>query len=215
MRLEIRYYKRFDPDLLALAEIGINLSEILKKALYAYARGDRYQVLVPVSKPHDLSGRQGLHSAVTITDDQSIRLLKQIKHMFRNSFCKILIRDALVLQSLSVFMTDKDCLNKEIHRIHEIEAGGTENMDVMYPSKKKESAQVRILGRESVKKDGEEKPKAKPAKNVSSAPAKQKLAESDSAGLSSPKQEKEASDSRADQSDNDGLFGVFRSMMDE
>lgn len=167
MRLEVRFYKRFDPDLLALAELGVNLLEILRKALYAYARGERYQALVPVCKPHDLSGRQGMHSGTNITDEASIKLLQQIKVSYRNSFCKILIRDALVAQSLCVFMSNPAYIKQEKQRIHAIEANGTDELDVLYPTKKQDTLE-KVLGK-GARKEPQEKD-AKKTQNIQQKP---------------------------------------------
>ncbi len=114
MRLQIRYYKRFDTDLLALFEAGYPLNKYFKNALYAYAHGEEYHLYVRDCKPHDLNGPQFIHTVINVTDKESIELMRNIKHGYRNAFCKMLLREALVYQYLGAYFADDETAAKYI-----------------------------------------------------------------------------------------------------
>lgn len=116
MRLQIRYYKRFDTDLLALFEAGYPLNKYFKNALYAYAHGEEYHLYVRDCKPHDLNGPQFIHTIINVTDKESIELMRNIKHGYRNAFCKMLLREALVYQYLGAYFADDEAAAKYIKR---------------------------------------------------------------------------------------------------
>lgn len=128
MFVEMRYYKRFDPDLIALFEAGVNLNEYVPEIIDAYANGKEYHLYVPFCKNHDMNGQQLIHKRVFISDNESIQLLKGIKHGYRNSFCKMLIREVLVYQNLSAFFADQKLIQRENVRTHKKDLSEYENL---------------------------------------------------------------------------------------
>lgn len=119
MYLEIRYYKRFDPDLIALIQNGVDLTPQLPAIIKAYAHGERYHFYVPASfcKVADLNGQKQVHNRVVISDKKSIELLSKVKKGYRNTFCKILLRESLLYQNLSAFFLDQEIIQKECARV--------------------------------------------------------------------------------------------------
>jgi len=108
MYLELRLYKRFDGDLLALKRQGLPVAKMTKQALVSYANGKKTRFLIPACQPYDINGEQRYHVRIHISDAAACELLKHIKHGYRNSFAKAILRDALVTQSLGVYFSDSD-----------------------------------------------------------------------------------------------------------
>lgn len=129
MYLEIRYYKRFDPDLIALIQNGVDLTSQLPAIIKAYAHGETYHFYVPSSfcKTVDLNEQKQIHNRVTITDEKSIQLLSKVREGYRNTFCKILLREALLHQNLSAFFLDQEIIQKECARVQNMDTD-TENI---------------------------------------------------------------------------------------
>ena len=123
MYLEIRYYKRFDPDLIALIQNGVDLTSQLPAIIKAYAHGETYHFYVPSSfcKTVDLNEQKQIHNRVTITDEKSIQLLSKVREGYRNTFCKILLREALLHQNLSAFFLDQEIIQKECARVQNMD----------------------------------------------------------------------------------------------
>lgn len=128
MYVELRYYKRFDPDLIALYESGINFNDYLPDIIMAYTKGWEYHLLVPFCPACDLDERKLIHTRVRIRDPASIELLKKVKIGYRNTFCKLLIRNALVRQSFGVFFSDPFLIEKENISVSSINQDRMENM---------------------------------------------------------------------------------------
>lgn len=152
MFVEMRYYKRFDSDLLALFETGINLNEYIPDILKSYAGGNEYHLYVPFCRNHDMNGQQLVHKRVIISDTSSVKLLKGIKHGYRNAFCKMLIREALVYQNLGVFFADQEMVCRENVRIHEKDLSTYKNLVIAQISNSKKNIEEKVLGDRTTKK---------------------------------------------------------------
>lgn len=155
MVIEVRYYKRFDLDLLALIDSGIKLSAYLPMVLQGYAKGEPVKLLVPFCEAHDVDKMQLVHTGIKITDSESIELLKKVRRGYRNSFCKILLRDALVFQSLGIYFTNQDLIKKENNRINLTDTSNIPNLIICRPEKRTKSYAAKILGNNAVKKSKE------------------------------------------------------------
>ena len=137
MKLVIRLYKRFDTDLLSLAEAGYDMGACIVKALYAYAHDEDFHILVPECRSHDLNGEQFIRTRLSISDRRSADLLKQIKHGYRNAFCKALVRDALVRQAFGVFFSNPAYIRREQARIDRVDSAPIPGLSA-WPGKKKQ-----------------------------------------------------------------------------
>ena len=115
--IELRLYKRFDADLLALQYAGIPVKTLMVNAVTSYANGQHYKIYISETRLHDLNGSQKYHVKCTFKDEKAVALLKSIKYGFRNAFCKTILRDALMHQNLGVFFSDDNYLSLENERI--------------------------------------------------------------------------------------------------
>lgn len=128
MRLELRFYKRFDLDLISLYAAGINLNKYIPAIIASYAKGEEYHLYIPFCKAMDIEKGQLIHTQVAITDQQSIVLLKQVKKGYRNTFVKTLIRDALLFQSFGAFLSEDALIRQENGRIFSLDTSHYRNV---------------------------------------------------------------------------------------
>ena len=214
MVIEVRYYKRFDLDLLSLIDSGINLSAYLPMVLQGYAKGEPVKLLVPFCEAHDVDKMQLVHTGIKITDAQSIELLKKVRRGYRNSFCKMLLRDALVHQSLGIYFTNQNLIKKENNRINLTDTTNIPNLIICRPEKRTKSYAATILGDNAVKKSKEQINKKEKTHKVHekkvSKPVKHE-----------PEEIKEKSivteppkSSVAEENDSSDLLNVFKSMIE-
>lgn len=120
MVVEIRIYRRFDSDLIAMYHSGYDLAKMFEATVMAYAHGQalRYRLdpeRIPVAFPETKT----LHFRVMFTDDEATKVLKGIRFGFRNAFCKMLLREALVAIPLSQYFAEPFYLECEKDRIRE------------------------------------------------------------------------------------------------
>ena len=121
LELDLRFYKRYDVDLIALHKAGAPLGEYIKMALAAYTTGKPFHIFIPFAPDHSFDDRQLLHTSVKIDDPATERMLLQIKHGYRNSFCKLILRDAIIFQNLSIYSSDPGYRRMERERIARID----------------------------------------------------------------------------------------------
>ncbi len=109
MNVEIRIYKRFDTDLLALHTSGFSVTRMMNDALVAYATGKPYHVLIGEMAPFELSDKATVRVRLPVTEHVSeVRgVLSSIKKGYRSNFCKQLLRNALVQQNLTCYFDGK------------------------------------------------------------------------------------------------------------
>ena len=110
MIVEIRIYKRYDLDLIALHDAGLPLNSMMKNALIAYANAAPLKYLIDEIIPFDLNNKTTIHIRLNIPDveEKAIYMIKHIKHGLRNVFCKMVLRNALVQQNLNGFFSDNN-----------------------------------------------------------------------------------------------------------
>ena len=108
MVVEIRIYKRFDTDLVALADAGYSVGVMIKEAVTGYATGNPVYFLLDELTPFDINGKNTVHTRFTISeyDTQTCFLLRNIKRGYRNSFCKSLLRNALIFQNVGIYFSN-------------------------------------------------------------------------------------------------------------
>lgn len=108
MIVEIRLYKSHDTDLVALCNAGYCISNMLKEAIIAYANGTPMHFIVDEFIPFEVSGTKSVRTRFTMPDSEvkACYILRNIKKGYRNSFCKAILRNALVQQNLNCYFTD-------------------------------------------------------------------------------------------------------------
>lgn len=108
MRIEIRVYKTFDTDLIALIDSGYPVADMMRSAIISYANGAPLFYYIDEYNHFDLNGKRNAHLAVIIPKEETkaLYLLSHIKHRYRNTFCKTLLRNSLILQNMTCFFAD-------------------------------------------------------------------------------------------------------------
>ena len=118
--VEMRLYRRFDGDLLALWELGLPVAKLAKGAVTAYANGRRIRYLLPRAAAYDFSERKGVHLRIAITDRKTEAVLRQIKRGYRCQFLKTVLRNSLLEQSLAPFFSDSTYVAAEDMRLRNL-----------------------------------------------------------------------------------------------
>lgn len=150
MKVEIKLYKTFDPDLYALNAYGISVTRLMEKALKFYVRGERVNFHIPQSLQYSLDGKKKrVHLAFTITDPESIVFLKEnIKPRMRTAFLKNLLRGCLTSPQLGVYLKNKETIKKDNQVINNIYLDDLDNLMFLKPKEK-----PRLNYAEQIKKD--------------------------------------------------------------
>lgn len=117
MLVEVRIYRRHDADLIMLKSYGVNISKMMRLALENYVAGQRIKFRLPDSHACDISNCSMLRYRLNIQNPEVIKLLKSIKHGYRNQFCKALLRDMLDCGSLGVYLGTEETIEFENKRI--------------------------------------------------------------------------------------------------
>lgn len=117
MLVEVRIYRRHDADLIMLKSYGVNISKMMRLALENYVAGQRIKFRLPDSHACDISNCSMLRYRLNIQNPEVIKLLKSIKHGYRNQFCKALLRDMLDCGSLGVYLGTDGAIEFENKRI--------------------------------------------------------------------------------------------------
>ena len=109
MKVEIKVYKIFDPDLYAMSAYGIKITNLMKEALEHYVRGEYVHFHIPKSLIYDFSlKKRSVHLAMDITDPESIAFLKKnIKPRYRTAFLKSLLRGSFTTPQLGAFLNNE------------------------------------------------------------------------------------------------------------
>lgn len=124
MRQPIRFYKRFDADLLCLLQKGVPLTRYLTKVLAAFAKGEDCTLHAPFSKTMDLKNCKSTRRICIIRDEASIEVLQSVQEGYRCSFCKMLLRQALSRQQLGVFFKNGPLVDRENTKVQDLARKG-------------------------------------------------------------------------------------------
>lgn len=119
MKVEIKIYKIFDPDLYAMSAYGIKITNLMKEALEHYVRGEYVYFHIPKSLIYDFSlKKRSVHLAMDITDPESIAFLKKnIKPRYRTAFLKSLLRGSFTTPQLGAFLSNEESNRKDTKMI--------------------------------------------------------------------------------------------------
>lgn len=120
LNVEIRIYKRYDTDLLALHFAGYSVTKMMTDALVAYANSRPYHLFLDEICALDLNDKKNLRLRLIVGDNDynTISLIRSIKHGYRSNFCKQVLRNALIQQNVLCYMADE-----AKYRLHDINAG--------------------------------------------------------------------------------------------
>lgn len=148
MVVEIRLYKQFDTDLVALADAGYSVSSMIKAAVKGYANGYPVHFYIDEIIPFDMNDKKTVHTRFTIpeSDKKTCYLLRNIKHGYRNTFCKAVLRNSLIQQNLTGFFAGESLFHLQTLNMQDINIYTYKNL--VPCSKIRGSAkQVTFLGR--------------------------------------------------------------------
>lgn len=159
MKVEIKIYKTFDPDLYALSAYGIRLTSLIKTALKYYVRGEYVHFHIPKSLTYDFSmKRRSIHLAMDITDPESVKFLKEnVKPRLRTAFLKALIRGSFTTPQLGVFFRN-EALNKTDTRMIKLaDVEDLVNLEILTVSQKPRK-EYELISKENKKAHGNKNP---------------------------------------------------------
>ncbi len=110
MKIEVRVYKKYDMDILALYSAGYSLARMMRDAICAYAKGQPFFLAIGEIMPFDIGDKNSIHIRLCIPDGEfeAIDLLSSVKDGYKGNFSKQLLRNALIQQNLSCFFSDAD-----------------------------------------------------------------------------------------------------------
>ena len=108
MNVEIRIYKRFDTDILALHDAGFSIMRMMHDSLIAYATGKPFHILLEEMIPFKISDKSSIRTRLTINESvpEVKALLNAIKRGYRSNFCKQLLRNSIIQQNLPCYIDD-------------------------------------------------------------------------------------------------------------
>ena len=148
--INMRLYRRFDADLIALHESGIPVNVLAEVLLELYANG-KYVTIIPEGcQPFDVGKRKNIHLTVNVKPGAASKLVSQIRYGFRNQFCKSLIRDALRTDPLWVYFSNDEYTETENQRIKDFARQG--NVIVLPAGLRRKDYRALLTGEEVTKR---------------------------------------------------------------
>lgn len=127
MRLNVRIYKRWDIDLIALMDAGYPVIQMMQNALICFAKGQPCFYYIDEFTQFEVSDKNSLSIKINIPNDEkeTIYMLSHLKRYLKNNFCKLVLRNALVSQNLSCYFEDNNLcqlvnLNNYSKNIHSL-----------------------------------------------------------------------------------------------
>ena len=105
MVVEIRVYRQYDLDLLAIADAGYSLSALICDEVTSYAHGDPLYYYIDELSDFTIKDRTNIRFRFKVPDDdyETTELLRSVIPRFRSNFCKMVLRNALGQQNLYCF----------------------------------------------------------------------------------------------------------------
>lgn len=113
MKVEVRFYSQYDPDLVGLAQAGYDITEMTKNAVISFAHGRPLQYVIPTPAPFNPNNKRTIHTAFVVpsNDARTITMLKGVTYRLRNSYCKMILRNCLMQQNITAFFLDQSVCN--------------------------------------------------------------------------------------------------------
>ena len=98
---------------------GYDIIRMISLALSSYANNELVRFRLNGDERLFFPDKKMVHLRLLVEDPECINLLKQIQPGYRNSFCKMLLREALAHNSFASLLTRKDYIQLEKRRIRE------------------------------------------------------------------------------------------------
>lgn len=130
MKVEMKLYKSFDADFIALNENGISVPKLMKTALEGYVRGKKPNIYISESKDFSLEGKKRyMHIAMYVDDEKTIEFLKtKIKYRQRSAFIKTLTRSCIITPQVGVYFNNKETIDSQTRLNNEINLENYNNL---------------------------------------------------------------------------------------
>ena len=98
MKIEVRVYKKYDMDILALYSAGYSIARMMRDAICAYAKGQPFFLAIGEIMPFDIGDKNSVHIRLCVPDTEleAIDLLSSVKDGYKGNFSKQLLRNALI-----------------------------------------------------------------------------------------------------------------------
>lgn len=108
MRINIRVYKRWDLDLLALIDAGYPFKEMLSNSIISFAKGEPLFYYIDELTDFITTNKNSLSFKLNIpsTEVEATYLLQHAKPNQLNLLCKSILRNSLISQNLGCLFTD-------------------------------------------------------------------------------------------------------------
>lgn len=149
MNIEVRIYKRFDTDLLALHDAGYSISKMMAEALCSYANGLPCHFFVDEIIPFDLNDKKTVQVRLKIKDSDfnTVNLMHHIKHGYRSNVCKQILRNALVQQNIVCYLSDDSFFYLHERNAATLKFSAFQNLKSCSQYRRM-SSNIKILGKE-------------------------------------------------------------------
>lgn len=167
MNIEVRIYKRFDTDLLALHDAGYSISKMMAEALCSYANGWSCHFFVDEIIPFDLNDKKTVRVRLKIKDSDfnTVNFMHHIKHGYRSNVCKQILRNALIQQNIVCYLSDDSFFHLHERNASTLNFSAFQNLKSCSQYRRK-SSKIMILGKEvEVKHEREKDSFSVPNKN--------------------------------------------------
>lgn len=130
MNVEVRIYKRFDTDLLALHDHGISITKMMQEAVCAYANGQPCHFFIDEIVPFDMNDKKSIRLRLKFMDNDynTKNLIKCIKHGYRSNFCKTILRNALIQQNIPCYMSNSNMFSMQETNAHYLNMQAFQNL---------------------------------------------------------------------------------------
>lgn len=109
MEFEVKFYRLHDLDIVGLRDLGYPVQAMLRKALIEYAHGNPIHYIIDEPDAMTFTETKSFRVKIRLKDEQTIAMLKSLRPRHRNGFCKALLRNSLVHQTLAPYFLKNVC----------------------------------------------------------------------------------------------------------
>lgn len=109
MEFEVKFYRLHDLDIVGLRDLGYPVQAMLRKALIEYAHGNPIHYIIDEPDAMTFTETKSFRVKIRLKDEDTIAMLKSLRPRHRNGFCKALLRNSLVHQTLAPYFSKNIC----------------------------------------------------------------------------------------------------------